>query len=134
MKIRFIKKKMEELGIAGIFLFGSRAQKAANSASDYDFAILLKEIKALYNYEEKNKIYNEIYDILSSQIKKLCNIDIVFAQSADLQFKYHIIKDGLLLYIGDQKIVSEFFDNTIENYADFAPIRREFHDAILQRI
>lgn len=134
MKFRFEREKMEEFGIAGIFLFGSQAQGLANRISDFDFAILLKDRKVLIDYGRRNKIYNELYDILSGQIKRLCNIDIVFIQSADLQFRYHVVRDGILLYMGDQRIISDFLENTMESYADFAPIRRQFHEAILQRI
>lgn len=134
MEFNFEKQKMEELGIAGIFLFGSQAQGMANEASDFDFAILVKNTKDLYDFDKKNKIYNELYDIFSSQIKKTRNIDIVFVEFADLQFKYHIVRDGILLYVGDKKIVSDFLENTMEYYADFAPLRHMFHNAILQRI
>jgi predicted nucleotidyltransferase len=134
VKFEFEKEKMEALGIAGVFLFGSQALGTADKVSDFDFAIMLKDRKVLTDYNQSNKIYDELYDILSSQIKKLCNIDIVFIQSADLQFRYHVVRDGILLYMGDQKIVSDFLENTMESYADFAPLRRQFHEAILQRI
>ncbi|MEK7599093.1 MAG: nucleotidyltransferase domain-containing protein [Patescibacteria group bacterium] len=134
IKFKFQNEKMEELGIAGIFLFGSHAQGIANKASDFDFAVLVKKAEDLYNLDKKNKIYNELYDILSGQIKRLCDIDIVFIEFADLQFRHHIVKDGILLYVGDKKIVSDFLGNTMEFYADFAPLRREFHKAILQKI
>lgn len=134
MAFNFQKDKMEELGIAGIFLFGSQAQGAANEASDFDFAILVKDRKILYDNAKKNKIYNKLYDIFSGQIKKLRNIDIVFIEFADLQFRHHIAKEGVLIYAGDQKIISDFLERTMRFYADFAPLRREFHNAILQRI
>lgn len=134
MEFKFQKEKMEKLGIAGVFLFGSQAQKTANQNSDFDFAILVKDKKILSDYVKKNKIYNELYSLLSKQIKRLVNIDIVFAQNSDLQFRHHIVQDGLLLYLGDQKIVSDFLETAMEHYADFAPLRSEFHKAILQRI
>src|SRR3989344_9706551 len=104
----FEREKMEELGIAGIFLFGSQAQGIASSASDFDFAVLLKDRKAVYDYRQRSKIYDELYDIISEQIKRLCDIDIVFVQAADLQFQFHVARDGVLLYNGDEKIVSDF--------------------------
>ena len=134
MNFEFQKEKMEELGIAGIFLFGSQAQGAANEASDFDFAVLVKNRGIFNDPVKKNKIYNELYDIFSGQIKRLRNIDIVFVDFADLQFKYHVVRDGILLYVGDQKIISDFLERTMEYYADFSPLRSEFHKAIIQRI
>ncbi len=130
----FEREKMEELGIVGIFLFGSQAQGVASPASDFDFAVLLKDRKVVYDYRQRSRIYDELYDIVSGHIKKLRDIDIVFAQAADLQFQFHIARDGVLLYNGDENIVSDFLEHTMEAYADFAPLRRQFHEAILQRI
>lgn len=128
------KQTMNELGVAGVFLFGSQAQGLERESSDYDFGILLKNPQILSDYKKKTEIYNSIYDLFSSQIKKLRNIDIVFLQSTDLQIKHHVARDGKLLYIGDQKTVSDFLTSTMEHYADFAPHRKLFHQAILQRI
>lgn len=134
MKFEFEKEKMKDLRIAAIFLFGSQAIGAADRSSDFDFAVLLDDRNVLSDYRLRNRIYNELYDIFSARIKRLCNIDIVFLQTTDLQFRYHVAKDGILLYMGNQKIVSDFLENTMESYADFAPLRRQFHEAILQRI
>lgn len=134
MKFKFQKEKMEELGIAGIFLFGSQAQGTANKTSDFDFAVLVKNKKMIRDAAERKKIYNKLYEILSKQINALINIDIVFVEQADLQIKHRIAQDGVLLYLGDQKIISNFLETTMEEYADFAPLRSEFHKAILQRI
>ena len=130
----FQKEKMDELGIAGIFLFGSRAQGTAGKMSDYDFAVILKDQKTLFGAKRKKEIYDYLYDFLSGQIKELSNIDIVFAQEADLQFRHHVAKDGVMLYQGDQKTLSRFLEDTLDSYADFAPMRREFQKAILARI
>ncbi|MBI4209558.1 MAG: nucleotidyltransferase domain-containing protein [Deltaproteobacteria bacterium] len=125
---------MERLGIAGVFLFGSQAQGLARETSDYDFGILIKDYKVLSDTSQKNSIYDRLYDLFSSQIQKLVNIDIVFLQSADLQLQYHVVSSGNLLYLGDASIVSDFIERTIEFYADFAPHRKIFHESILGRI
>ncbi len=130
----FEREKMEELGVAGIFLFGSQAQGAASLASDFDFAVLLKDRKTVYDYRQRARVYDELYDMIAGQIQRLCDIDIVFVQAADLQFQFHVARDGALLYVGDEKIVSDFLERTMEAYADFAPLRRQFHEAILHRI
>lgn len=125
---------MESLGIAGIFLFGSQAQGTATKTSDFDIGVLLKDRHVLDDFLRKQALYDSLYDIVSSQIKKLLNVDIVFLQSADLQLQFHVVRDGRLLYLGDKKIVSDFLEQTMDAYADFAPHRKEFHEAILQRI
>lgn len=125
---------MEELGIAGIFLFGSQAQGVANPKSDFDFGVLLKNSSELRQPDKREKIYTALYDLFSSQIKKLCDIDIVFLQSADLQLRSHVARDGSILYAGEKKLIGDFLERTMEETADFAPLRREFHEAILARV
>lgn len=134
MTFEFPQDLMRRLEIAAVFLFGSQAHGLATERSDFDFAVLVKDKKILEDYRRKNKIYETLYNLLSGKIKKLCNIDIVFLQTADLQLKYHVVKNGHLLYLGDKKIVGDFLENTTESYADFAPLRRMFHQAILQKI
>ena len=129
-----LKEKMDGLGVAGIFLFGSRAQGTARANSDYDFAILMRDKRILADIKQRKIIYDALYDILSAQVKSLRDIDIVFVQNVDLQLRYRVAKDGQLLYTGDKKIVYDFLEQTMESYADFAPLRRIFQQTTLARV
>lgn len=60
---------MEKLGIAGIFLFGSQAQKAANQSSDFDFADTALQNMAGY----RNRIVHFYADITAEEIYKIIN-------------------------------------------------------------
>ena len=128
------QKKLEELGVSTVYLFGSRAEGTAKNISDFDFGILLKNLKILFDFKERKKIYDALYDIFSSQIKQLVNIDIVFFFFFFLQLQYHAVRRGKIIYEEDPKISADYKEKVIEEYADFAPIRKEFHKAILERI
>lgn len=128
------EKKMEELRVAGIYLFGSEAQGVSGPTSDFDFGVLMENPKILSDAEARKKIYNELYDIFSNQIKQLKNIDIVFLQDGYLQLQYHAVSQGKLIYVKNPQFVGNYKERVIEHHADFAPLRREFHKAILQRI
>lgn len=128
------KKKLEKLGVIGIYLFGSQAQGVSGALSDFDFGILLENPEILRDIEKRKKIYDELYDIFSGQIKKLCDIDIVFLQDVYLQLQYHAVSQGKIIYQKAPKILEDYKEKLIEQYADFAPLRREFHKAILERI
>jgi predicted nucleotidyltransferase len=108
MKIEFEKEEMEKLGISSVFLFGSQAQGTSSSLSDYDFAILLNDNSVLNNRKLRNEIYEKFYELVSSKIKKLVNIDIIFLHEASLEIKYHVVKDGVLLYTNDMNNVFFF--------------------------
>jgi len=133
-EIQLDKEIMEKLGIQTVFLFGSHAQKIDNPLSDYDFGILLNDNSILKNRTLRDNIYDSFYDIVSSKIKKLVNIDIVFLDEMSLQLKYHVVKDGIIIYSDNLNKVGDFKEKVIILHADFAHLRNEFHESILARI
>lgn len=134
INFNFSDKKLKNLGVATVYLFGSQAEGAAKIYSDFDFGILLKNPKVLADFKKRKKIYDELYDIFSGKIKRLVNIDIVFLQDVYLQLQYHAISRGKIIYEADPKFSADYKEKVIEKYADFAPIRKEFQRAVLQRI
>lgn len=134
INFNFPDEKLEKLGVATVYLFGSQAEGSAKSRSDFDFGILLKNPKVLADFKTRKKTYNELYDIFSEKIKRLVNIDIVFLQDVYLQLQYHAVSRGKIIYEADPNFSADYKEKVMENYADFAPIRKEFHQAILERI
>lgn len=127
-------ERLEDLGVSTIYLFGSRAEGTAKKTSDFDFGILLKNQNIIHDFKERKRIYDELYDIFSSEIKQLVNIDIVFLQAVYLQLQYHAISRGKIIYEEDPNFSADYKEEVIQKYADFAPIRKEFHKAVLERI
>ena len=128
------KEKLEKLEVIGIYLFGSRAQGVDGPLSDFDFGILLRNPKVLFDLRQRKKIYDKLYDIFSEQIKQLRDIDIVFLQDAYLQLQYHAVSQGKIIYQSNSKLLGDYKEKVIEQYADFAPLRKEFYKAILEKI
>lgn len=123
-------------------MFGSHAEGIAGPLSDVDMGILIKDVGVLKSdsYEKKTELYNALYDILSSlvgrTVKRLCNIDIIFLQDekVNLQLKFHVSKYGVPLFEKDHRAFVYFKEYVMERYADFAPLRHMFNEAILARI
>lgn len=134
MKFHLSKEKIKKMGVSAIYLFGSQTQGIAGPLSDFDFGILLKNPKVLTNPEIRMKLYNELYDIFSSQIRRFVTIDIVFLDQASLQIQYQVVKSGIILYTESPKVPAYFKQRVLEHYLDFAPLRKEFDNLILQRI
>lgn len=133
---------LERLGVEAVVLFGSHAEGIAGPSSDVDTGILIKDTSPLKDkdYQKKTELYNALYDILSSlvgrTVKRLCNIDIVFLQDekVNLQLKFHVSKYGVPLFEKDRRAFADFKEYVMERYADFAPLRRIFNEAILAKI
>ena len=129
------KEELKNLGIAGVYLFGSQSENVAvGKLSDFDVAVLFKNPEN--SFGDTSEIYGKLYDIFSTffDLSDFKNIDIVFLQNTSLQLRYHIITTGKILYNGDTEAILDHKEKTMMEYADFAPARNLFNRAILERI
>jgi len=135
-EIKFSKddeKRLRDLPVSTLVLFGSRVQGIAKDDSDYDIGVLVSDYGVLNDRKTRGEIYDSLYDILSARIAKLVDIDIVFLVEAPAELKAHVVKYGRLLY-GDPTAFARFKEREIIAYADFAPLREMFQKAALARI
>ena len=128
------KRGLERLGVEAVVLFGSRALGLARKSSDYDFGILIKRRSILRIYEERKKLYDELYNILSEKVDQLVNIDIVFLEDAPAELQSHAIKHGVPIYESNPNTFLNFKEYIMLIEADFEPYRNLFQRAILSRI
>lgn len=129
------KEKLNNLGVAGIYLFGSQTESGTvGKLSDFDVAVLFKNPRNAFG--DTSEIYGKLYDIFSESfdLSGFKNIDIIFLPNASLQLRYHIVTAGKILYSGDIEAILKHKEKTIMEYADFAPVRNLFNRAILERI
>lgn len=119
------KKRLHDLGIAGVILFGSRAQGIASDASDYDIFVIGAHNKL---------VYDTLYDMIAGKIGKLVNIDIVFEDTAPMELQHHVARYGRVFYESNASVFADFRQRVMTEYADFAPHRAINSDATLSRI
>lgn len=125
------KKILEKLPIEALILFGSQAQGTAGKLSDYDFAVLPSK---RLSPDESKQLYDALYDLLSAKIRQFVNIDIVFLPGASMELQSSAARSGIPLYERSPHTFDRFRERVMDIYADFAPLRRIFHNAILARI
>lgn len=125
------RAQLGKLGINTVYLFGSRAQGCASTESDIDIAILLKEPRR--STRDFGKRYLEIYELLAEHFRTRRDIDIVFLHKASGQLKYHVVREGTVLYDADRERRKRFEEHTIIEHADFEYFRNLFETAILER-
>lgn len=128
------KELLQQLSVGAVMLFGSRAQGLEYSLSDFDFGVIVSDSSILYSPEKRKKIYDALYDILSSKIKQLATIDIVFLEDAPFELRAHVMKYGKVLFEARQGIFADFKADVMERYADFAPLKKIFHTGVLSQI
>ena len=125
-------RSLQALGVATLYLFGSRAQGVAREDSDYDFGILLKNPSVLKTGSQT--LYQKIFELLEDTVRGLKTLDIVFLDRAPLQLRYHVIRVGIPLLDADPIRRGRFEERTLLEHADFEPYRRLFEEATLARI
>lgn len=133
--IKLPKEKLKNLGVDGIYLFGSQAEiGTVGKLSDFDVAVLFKNPKNAFG--DTSEIYGKLYDIFSEAIdlSGFKNIDIILLPNVSLQLQYHIVTTGKILYSGNIEAIFDHKEKTMMEYADFAPARDLFNRAILERI
>src|SRR3989338_234350 len=122
------KKRLKNLGITCLILFGSQAQRLTHTGSDIDIGILTNPMA------NRKKIYDMLFELISDKIKKPIDIDIVFLESAPLEMKEHILRYGVVLFETDGNAFPNFKERAITELADLEPIRKMFEEQILARI
>lgn len=120
--------------VSALILFGSQAQDLAGVGSDFDIGVIVRDKKILTDQTKRDEIYNILYDILSTHIKQLVNVDIVFLETAPAELQAHVMKYGQVLFENRPGIFADFRAKVMEQYADFAPLRAIFHSGIFSQI
>lgn len=127
------QQTLKDLGISAAVLFGSQAMGTAREGSDYDIGVLLFDGNQRHK-EKRVEVYNILYDIFSSKIQSLVNIDIVFLENAPGELRAHVMKYGKPIFQANPNVFADFRERVMSEYADFAPLREIFHQGILARI
>lgn len=133
--IELPEEKLNNLGVVGVYLFGSQAESGTvGKMSDFDVAILFKNPQN--SFGDTSETYGKLYDIFADvfDLSGFRNIDIIFLPNASLQLRYHIVTTGKVLYNGDTEAILDNKEKTMMEYADFSVARNLFNRAILERI
>ncbi len=135
----FTEKEKEVLAasVEALVLFGSRARGTAGSASDFDIGVVFGAGHFPALADARTRVYNMLYDLLSShaaRVRPMANIDIVFLERAPMELQSHVAAYGIPIYERHGLAFARFRERVMDVYADFAPLRHLFHEAILARI
>lgn len=132
------EKKLRSLGVAALYLFGSRAKGVSGPMSDFDFGVVLNDPRRVRN--DETDIYEKLYDI----VHPLCHpktldadiIDLVFLDSprVPLELKFHIVRHGSAIFDANPRRRADAEERIMEAYCDFRPVLDVFDHAVLARI
>lgn len=122
------KRIFRELGVVGVYLFGSQADGTATPMSDVDFGIVFSKLSVL---EEKGtfSVYGELFRIFeqilpAKYLKRRFEsgaheFDIVFLQQAPPRIGFRAAMNGRILYESSPKHIADFRERAMLQYFDF---------------
>jgi predicted nucleotidyltransferase len=123
-------KKLEELGIGLVYLFGSCAEGVSGPLSDMDIGVVLENPRIVRG--NTMPMYNALYGLFS-EFFGTSNIDLVFLERASLELRFAAITHGKILFVARDDLRDDFEHRTAMLYADFKPALERFNRAVLSR-
>lgn len=134
------QRELKKAGVAVVYFFGSRASGNYLAFSDFDIGIVME--KKQINASKVGKLYNIIYDILSSEIPdehtvfdnfvESPKLDITFLQRANPVIAMKAIRQGKILFESSGKLRADFEEEIFKKYDDYSTIQREYEEANIQ--
>ncbi len=117
--------RLVQAGVRMLVIFGSQAQGLTLANSDVD---------VLAFGSDNKQVYDAVYELMSKKIDRLTDIDIVFAGRAPMELLNHASKYGQVIYAQRPADFADFRQRVMLLYSDFAPYRKQFQQATLERI
>lgn len=112
-----IRPVLEKFGVNTCYLFGSRATGQAQPDSDVDLAVVFPRYEPTkHNLELLVQMETELAEAL-----RPLHVDLVFLQREGIAFRFEVISTGKVVYCRDHGVRTDFEDEVVRDYLDFAP-------------
>lgn len=116
-----VKEQLEQIfkrqKVTFAYLFGSQAKGTAGALSDIDIAVYFgDEAVADVRFDLRLKVLGELTDLYKTD-----KVDLVVLNDAPPLLAHRILKEGLLVFSGNDKIRLEYETNAVLKYLDWKP-------------
>jgi len=126
------EKKMKDLNVGVLYLFGSHSEDTFNSMSDLDIGVVFTNPED--NKKNTFKLYDKVYRVLSQMFPVYSDdLDIVFLKKASLELQFDVIRHGKVIYEVYEDFRLAYEERVSILYADFYPLLAESNESILNR-
>ncbi|CAN5675414.1 MAG: nucleotidyltransferase domain-containing protein [Actinomycetota bacterium] len=122
-------ERLARAGVTAAYLFGSRATGTHTAASDADVAVLMAHGGRMLTLAERSGLANAFADALEAP-----DADLVVLNEAPLELRGRVVREGRLLYRGDEAHRVRFEVDTLSRWLDVEPTVREQDRAYLARV
>ncbi|MBI5004202.1 nucleotidyltransferase domain-containing protein [Candidatus Kaiserbacteria bacterium] len=124
-----VKEKLVALGVAVLYLHGSRARGTAREDSDYDIGVVFADPKkAILDMHQYGMLYGVLNDIYPDHIDGP-KLDIALLQRANAALQMSAINYGIVLFENDPKVRADYEEGVVKRYDDYRFLQKEYEDA-----
>ena len=128
--LKALKEVMEgEEGVLFAYLYGSYAYGVVHSESDIDVAVYLNPSDMKEYLQKEKRILSALIDKIRTDI-----IDLGILNVLPLILQYHILKEGIPIFIKDEKGRIDFEIRVMERFFEMKPYLDEYREMLFLRI
>lgn len=110
-------KVFEKQKVVFAYLFGSHARDKTRPLSDVDIAVYFnEEVACDERFDLRLEVLGQLVDLFKSD-----EVDLVVLNDAPPLLAHRILREGLLIFSGDDKIRLEFETKAVLKYLDWKP-------------
>jgi len=121
---------LEKFGAHTCYLFGSYARGQAARESDVDLAVVFS------GYEPAKHGLDLLAEMEAELTRALAPraVDLVFLQREGITFRFEVVSTGTVVYCRDHVARTDFEDEVIRDYLDFAPVLARCEQELVEAI
>ncbi len=123
------KEALRDMGVAALYLFGSRVSGTARDDSDYDIGVVFTDPETVAH--DRLGTYLKVHALVSEYVPDGADggrLDISFLQFANAALEMAAI-DGIVLFEIDAAARVEYEEGVIKRYDDYRFLRSIYEEA-----
>ena len=122
------KKALSSLGVAALYVYGSRARGVAGETWDYDVGIVFVDPADADDIKKYLAVYQVLADIFPDTLSGP-KLDMALLQRANAKLQFDAINHGIIIFEHDPRKRADFEESVLKSYDDYRFLQKEYEEA-----
>lgn len=125
-----LRRKLKNLGVITVYLFGSHATGKAGPQSDFDISVQMKDGIPTQQYLDKRLVLMSLF----AQFFQDNRVDVIILNEAPPLLAMNVIYEGKILFEADHNERVALEVSIMRHYLDRLPYEERSYDALLKSL